>query len=73
MNTTISLGIFICFFLIAVFAHPIKINDGKKGTISSRVLDVKLKQPLPYAYIIIKNANAETLIGGIRPYMVALA
>ena len=40
-------------------------NTDKTGTISGRVLDANLKQPLPYVNVIIKNTKDETLTGGI--------
>jgi len=40
-------------------------NADKTGTISGKVLDAKLNQPLPYVNIIIKNNAGETLTGGI--------
>ncbi|GAA3626808.1 outer membrane beta-barrel family protein [Flavivirga jejuensis] len=42
-----------------------KKNADKTGTISGKVLDAKLNQPLPYVNIIIKNTKGETLTGGI--------
>ena len=47
------------------FANNPDLSDAKKGTITGKVLDAKLKQPLPYVNVIIKNAKAETLTGGI--------
>lgn len=54
-------------FSIATKAHttdPEK-NLDKTGTIAGKVLDAKLKQPLPYVNVIIKNEKGETLTGGI--------
>ncbi len=58
--------------LLLLFISPISAlnndpegNDAKKGIISGKVLDAKLKQPLPYVNVIIKNAEGETLTGGI--------
>lgn len=42
-----------------------KSPDDKTGTISGKVLDATLKQPLPYVNIIIKNVKEEVLTGGI--------
>ncbi|MDD7885219.1 outer membrane beta-barrel family protein [Flavivirga sp. 57AJ16] len=40
-------------------------NADKTGTISGKVLDAKLNQPLPYVNIIIKNTKGKILTGGI--------
>ncbi|MFG6687817.1 TonB-dependent receptor domain-containing protein [Mariniflexile sp. HNIBRBA6329] len=45
-------------------ANP-KSPDDKTGTITGKVLDATLKQPLPYVNIIIKNIKEEVLTGGI--------
>ena len=58
-----------CFLLlsISVKAHTTdpKTNADKTGSISGKVLDAELKQPLPYVNVIIKNTSGETLTGGI--------
>ncbi|AUP78219.1 outer membrane beta-barrel family protein [Flavivirga eckloniae] len=61
--------IFVCLilFTISAKAHatdPEK-NADKTGTISGKVLDAKLKQPLPYVNIIIKNTAGKIITGGI--------
>lgn len=58
-----------CFILlsISVKAHttdPETIAD-KTGTISGKVLDANLKQPLPYVNVLIINDKGETITGGI--------
>ncbi|WP_298533147.1 outer membrane beta-barrel family protein [uncultured Algibacter sp.] len=40
-------------------------NAEKTGTISGKVLDANLKEPLPYVNVIIKNSAGKTLTGGI--------
>ena len=37
----------------------------KTGTISGKVLDAVLKQPLPYVNVIIKTTTSEIITGGI--------
>lgn len=59
---------FICFILLSniSLSHSENYNDlDNRGSISGTVLDAKLKQPLPYVNVIIKNENNETLTGGI--------
>lgn len=46
-------------------ATNLKSPEDKTGTISGKVLDATLKQPLPYVNIIIKNIKEEVLTGGI--------
>ncbi|WP_445732289.1 TonB-dependent receptor domain-containing protein [Mariniflexile sp.] len=54
-------------FSIANNAHATnpRSPDDKTGTISGKVLDAVLKQPLPYVNIIIKNSKEAILTGGI--------
>ena len=61
--------LFLCLLLLStsIKAHtsdPEKDTE-KTGTISGKVLDANLKQPLPYVNVIIKNLNGEILTGGI--------
>ena len=61
--------LFLCFILLStsVKAHstdPETSND-KTGTITGKVLDANLKQPLPYVNVLIKNQEGEILTGGI--------
>lgn len=60
---------FVCLLLFSITtqAHSTdpKKNIDKTGTISGKVLDAKLKQPLPYVNVIVKNNSGETLTGGI--------
>ena len=59
----------LCFLLLSIsvkaYETDPKKDADKTGTISGKVLDTTLKQPLPYVNIIIKNAAGETLTGGI--------
>ncbi|AXP81802.1 hypothetical protein CJ739_2736 [Mariniflexile rhizosphaerae] len=59
----------VCVFLLSIInkthATNPKLSDDKTGTISGKVLDATLKQPLPYVNIIIKNTKEEVLTGGI--------
>lgn len=61
--------LFLCVLLVTISANAYAINteidDDKTGTISGKVLDASLKQPLPYVNIIIKNTEGKTLTGGI--------
>ncbi|NMH86396.1 outer membrane beta-barrel family protein [Flavivirga algicola] len=57
----------VLLFTVSTKAHnadPEK-NADKTGTISGKVLDAKLKQPLPYVNIVIKNSKGTILTGGI--------
>ncbi|MFI0430034.1 TonB-dependent receptor domain-containing protein [Mariniflexile sp. HMF6888] len=59
----------VCVFLLSIMnkthATNPKSPDDKTGTISGKVLDATLKQPLPYVNIIIKNTKEDILTGGI--------
>ena len=59
----------LCLILysISVKAHSTDpgTNADKTGTISGKVLDSELKQPLPYVNIVIKNMSGDILTGGI--------
>ncbi len=61
--------IIVCLLVFSISSQartPINLNDNiRTGTISGRVLDDKLNEPLPYVNVIIKNAKGETLTGGI--------
>ncbi|SEQ86138.1 Outer membrane receptor proteins, mostly Fe transport [Hyunsoonleella jejuensis] len=66
MKKAISLSLLLfTFFSLSTHAYSPEPNDVKKGTISGKVLDAKLKQPLPYVNVIIKNSKSEILTGGI--------
>ncbi|WP_248723533.1 TonB-dependent receptor domain-containing protein [Seonamhaeicola sp. ML3] len=59
---------FLCFALMCLTAKanttPTNTIDNR-GSVFGTVLDAKLKQPLPYVNVIIKNDKNETLTGGI--------
>lgn len=60
--------IFMCFILFAIStnAHTDpETNADKTGTITGKVLDATLKDPLPYVNIIIKNSSGDILTGSI--------
>ncbi|WP_203257911.1 TonB-dependent receptor domain-containing protein [Hyunsoonleella ulvae] len=66
MKHLFSLSIILfAFFSLSVHANPTDPNDAKRGIISGKVLDAKLKQPLPYVNVIIKDTKGTTLTGGI--------
>ncbi|GAB4156880.1 MAG: outer membrane beta-barrel family protein [Winogradskyella sp.] len=46
-------------------AQPNSNTDIKNGTISGRVLDAVLNEPLPYVNIVIKDASEKVITGGI--------
>lgn len=56
----------LCIFLfsLVVFAQPSKSNL-RDGTVSGRVIDASLNEPLPYVNIVIKDTEDNTLTGGI--------
>lgn len=60
--------LFLCVILFSITtthataSYP---KADKTGTISGIVLDVTLKEPLPYVNIIIKNTSGKTITGGI--------
>lgn len=65
--------IFLCFILLSISTQALT-NDSipdpdpnpvKTGVVSGRVLDAKLRQPLPYVNVIIKNNQGEIITGGI--------
>ena len=61
--------LFLCFILLSISAkaHTTdpETDADKTGAISGKVLDAKLKQPLPYVNIIIKNTSGRIITGGI--------
>jgi len=54
-------AIFCCAF---AYAQPLN-NEPRTGSISGKIIDASLSQPLPYVNVIIKNEANETLTGGI--------
>ncbi|GAB1856314.1 outer membrane beta-barrel family protein [Flavobacteriaceae bacterium MHTCC 0001] len=66
MKKIIALSLFLlAFFPLSAYAVSPEPNDAKTGTISGKVFDAKLKQPLPYVNVIIKNNQGKTITGGI--------
>ncbi|SHI60561.1 outer membrane beta-barrel family protein [Algibacter luteus] len=55
----------VLFSFFTVQATNTDPKDDKTGTISGRVLDATLKEPLPYVNIIIKNDAGKTVTGSI--------
>ncbi|WP_339894857.1 TonB-dependent receptor [uncultured Algibacter sp.] len=55
----------VLFSITAVHATDPDPETDKTGTISGKVLDATLKEPLPYVNIIIKNTSGKILTGGI--------
>ncbi|WP_179351778.1 outer membrane beta-barrel family protein [Winogradskyella vidalii] len=48
-----------------ISAQPNANSDIKTGSVSGRVIDAELNQPLPYVNIVIKDANNKVITGGI--------
>lgn len=66
MRKFISLITLLCVvFSLSSYTIPNISEDAKKGTITGKVLDAKLNEPLPYVNVIIKNLEGSTLTGGI--------
>ncbi|MBR9844675.1 MAG: TonB-dependent receptor [Algicola sp.] len=57
----------LCMLLLSVlaYANPMENEAARKGTISGRVIDASLNQPLPYVNVIIKDVENKTITGGI--------
>ncbi|MDT0557034.1 TonB-dependent receptor [Ichthyenterobacterium sp. W332] len=52
-------------FSSLISAQPLADSNIKNGSISGRVIDAKINEPLPYVNIIILNSAGETITGGI--------
>jgi len=52
-------------FSFVAIAQPNSNSEIKDGSISGRVMDATLKQPLPYVNIIIKDKDGKVITGGI--------
>jgi len=63
MNKLIAL--YLLFFVFSQNTFSTINNDLKKGSVTGKVLDASLKEPLPYVNIIIKNTQGEIITGGI--------
>ncbi|MEO6347355.1 MAG: outer membrane beta-barrel family protein [Aquaticitalea sp.] len=59
--------IFLCAFMFSaiITAQPSAKADFHDGTISGRIMDSSLNQPLPYVNVIVKTPLDETITGGI--------
>ncbi len=55
----------IFFISLAVSAQNSVTSFDKKGTITGKVIDATLSEPLPYVTIVVKNTNGETITGSI--------
>lgn len=55
----------IFFISLAVSAQNSVTSFDKKGTITGKVIDATLSEPLPYVTIVVKNINGETITGSI--------
>ena len=58
---------FLCSLLVTltIQAYTTDPNPDKTGTISGKVIDKNLNQPIPYVNVIIKNEAGDILTGGI--------
>ncbi|RKE92219.1 outer membrane beta-barrel family protein [Ichthyenterobacterium magnum] len=63
MNKFIYL--YVMLFSAFMYANPTADTSSKEGTVSGRVIDTALNQPLPYVTIVIKDATNTTITGGI--------
>ncbi|WP_299114901.1 TonB-dependent receptor domain-containing protein [uncultured Winogradskyella sp.] len=59
------LMVIVMLFSFVTIAQPNSNSDIKNGSISGRVMDAKLKQPLPYVNVIIKDKDQKVITGGI--------
>ncbi|WP_431136349.1 TonB-dependent receptor domain-containing protein [Psychroserpens mesophilus] len=57
----------LCVLLLSVlaYANPTEIVAARDSSVSGRVIDASLNQPLPYVNIIIKDSDNKTITGGI--------
>ena len=60
---------FICALLLfaTVSSHATNTETAneKNGTITGKIIDASLNEPLPYVNVIVKNEAGETITGGI--------
>ncbi|GAB5564380.1 MAG: outer membrane beta-barrel family protein [Winogradskyella sp.] len=59
------LAVFAIVFSSIAIAQPNSNKDVRNGSVSGRVLDAELKEPIPYANIVVKDAKEKVLTGGI--------
>ena len=57
--------LFAMLFSVLAFSQPNSNDDIKNGSISGRVIDANLNQPLPYVNIVIKDVANKIITGGI--------
>jgi len=63
MKKLISLAML--FIAFSFSSNADTFNEPKPGSISGKILDAVLNQPLPYVNIVIKDANNNIITGGI--------
>lgn len=63
MKKIVLLGALLLSMIVS--AQPLADNNTKDGSISGRVIDAKINQPIPYVNVIILNSLGETITGGI--------
>ncbi|BAO76727.1 outer membrane beta-barrel family protein [Winogradskyella sp. PG-2] len=56
---------FAMLFSVIAFSQPNSNSDIKSGSITGRVIDAALNEPLPYVNIVIKDAANKIITGGI--------
>ncbi|RNC86774.1 MAG: TonB-dependent receptor [Winogradskyella sp.] len=59
------LMLIVMVFSLVAISQPKSNSDIKNGSISGRVMDANLKQPLAYVNIIVKDNNQKVITGGI--------
>ncbi len=67
INQKMKKLIFLCAFMFTAImnAQPSTQLEPRDGSISGRVIDASLNQPLPYVNVIVKNPSNETITGSI--------
>jgi iron complex outermembrane receptor protein len=58
--------VLLCAILLCAFsnAQPLN-NEARTGSISGKIIDASLNEPLPYVNVVIKDASNKTITGGI--------
>ncbi|MEY8847453.1 TonB-dependent receptor [Psychroserpens sp. XS_ASV72] len=56
-----------CMLLLSVMANALNPEavEAREGSVSGRIIDASLNQPLPYVNVIIKDTQSNTITGGI--------
>lgn len=57
--------VIVILFSFVTIAQPNSNSDIKNGSVSGRVMDANLKEPIPYVNVIIKDKNNKIITGGI--------